>query len=77
MKIIIYEDWRSANNVLLYKGKGEMSECKNYRGISLSMVEKIYAEISVDSAHTETEGLIDNENGGFQVRERVYGKCFY
>ena len=29
------EDWRSAVNVPLYKGKGEKTECKNYRGISL------------------------------------------
>ena len=28
-------DWRSAVIVPLYKGKGEKSECKNYRGISL------------------------------------------
>ena len=39
------EDWRSALIVLLYKGKGERSECKNYRGISLlSLVGKIHAE---------------------------------
>ena len=38
------EDWRSAVIVPLYKGKGEKSECKNYRGISLlSVVGKIYA----------------------------------
>ena len=28
------EDWKSAVIVPLYKGKGERSECKNYRGIS-------------------------------------------
>ena len=33
----------------LYKGKGERTECKNYRSISfLSMVGKIYARILVD-----------------------------
>ena len=43
------EDWRSAVIVPLYKGKGERSECKNYRGISLlSVVGKIYAGILVD-----------------------------
>ena len=35
--------------VQLYKGKGEMTECKNYRGISLlSGVGKIYSGILVD-----------------------------
>ena len=41
---VVPEDWRSAVIVPLYKGKGEKSECKNYRGISLlSVVGKIYA----------------------------------
>ena len=35
--------------VSLYKGKGEKTECKNYRDISLfSVIEKIYAGILVD-----------------------------
>ena len=39
-------DWRSVVIAPLYKGKGEKTECKNYRGISLlSVVGKIYAEI--------------------------------
>ena len=55
------EDWRSAVIVPLYKGKGEMTESKNYRGISLlSVVGKIYAEILVDRFHRETGGLIDD-----------------
>ena len=29
------EDWRSAVIVPLYKCKGERTDCKNYRGISL------------------------------------------
>ena len=32
---IVHGDWRSAVIVPLYKGKGERTECKNYRGISL------------------------------------------
>ena len=32
------EDWRSEVIVPLYKGKGERSECKNYRGIGLFRV---------------------------------------
>ena len=37
-------DWRSVVIVSLYKGKGERTECKNCRDISLlSVVGKIYA----------------------------------
>ena len=46
---VVPKDWRSAVIVPLYKGKGERTECKNYGGISLSMVGKIYAGILEDS----------------------------
>ena len=47
---VMTEDWKSAMIVPLYKGKGERTKCKNYRGISLlSMVGKIYRGILVDS----------------------------
>ena len=40
---VVLEYWRSAVIVPLYKGKGERTECSNYRGTSLlSVVEKIY-----------------------------------
>ena len=32
---VVFEDWRSGVIVPLYKGKGERTECTNYRGISL------------------------------------------
>ena len=38
---VVPEDWRSAVIVPLNKGKGEMTECKNYRGSLLSVVEII------------------------------------
>ena len=31
---VVPEDWRSYVIVPLYKGKGERTECKNYRSIS-------------------------------------------
>ena len=50
----VSEDWRSAVIVPLYKDKGERTECKNYRGISLlSVVEKIYSGILVDRVHSD------------------------
>ena len=48
--------------VPLYKCKGEGTECKNYRGITLlSVVGKIYPEILVDRVRRGTGGFIDNE----------------
>ena len=45
--------------VPLYNGKGERTECKNYRGISLlTVVGKIYARTLVDRIHRVTGGLI-------------------
>ena len=43
---VVPEDWKSVVIVLLYKGKGERTECSIYRDISfLNVVEKIYARI--------------------------------
>ena len=62
------DDWRSAVVIPLYKGKGEMTECWKYRGVSLLKVfRKIYAGIFADIAHRVTEGLIDDEQGGFRA----------
>ena len=46
---VVLEDGRSVVIIHLYKGKGERTECSNYRGISLLyMVGKIYSGILVD-----------------------------
>ena len=59
---VVPEDWKSVVIVPLYKGKGEGTECKNYRGISLlSVVGKLYAEVLVDKIHKVTVSLIDDE----------------
>ena len=63
---VVPEDWRSAVMFPLYKDKGERTECKNYRGISLlSVVRKIYAGILVSRVHRLTGGLTDDEQGAF------------
>ena len=55
---VVSEYWRSAGIVPLCKDKGEMTKCKNYRGISfLSVVGKIYAGILVDRVRSVTEGF--------------------
>ena len=65
---IVPEDWRSSVIVPLYKDKGERTECSNYKGISLlSVVGKIYPGILVDRVRKVTEGLIDDEQGGFRA----------
>ena len=51
----------------LYKVKDEKTECKNYRGINLlSVVGKIYKGILVNWVCGVTEGLIDDDQGGFR-----------
>ena len=57
---VVPEDWRSAFIVPLYKSKGERTEFKNYRDISL-----LYAGILVDIVCRVTKGLIDDEQRGF------------
>ena len=52
----------------LYKGKGERTEYKNYKGISLlSVVGKIYVGILIDRVRRVSEGLFDDEQGGLRV----------
>ena len=59
---VVPEDLRSAVIVPLYKGKGERTECKNYRDINLlSVVGKIYAGILVERVCRVTGGLIDDD----------------
>ena len=70
------EDWRSAMIVRLYKGKGERTEFKTHRGISLRVVGKINARILVDRVHRVTGGLIDNEERDFRAGRRCVDQIF-
>ena len=45
---VMPKDQRSAVIVPLYKGKGEWTECKNYRGISLQQVKRSWKNICRD-----------------------------
>ena len=62
------EYWRSAVIVSLYKAKGERTEYKNYRGISLIVDGKIHAGILVDRVCRVTVGLTDDEQDVFRGR---------
>ena len=71
------EDWRSAVIVPLYKGKGERTECKNYRGISLlRVVGKIYVGILLDGVHRVTGCLINDEQGDFRLGRGCVDQIF-
>ena len=70
--VVVPEVWLSALIVPLHKGKGERTECSNYRGISsLSVVRKIYANTLVDRVRKVTESLID-VRGGFRAVRGMY-----
>ena len=63
--------------VPLYEGKGERTECENYRGISfLSVVGKICADILVYRVRRVTGGLIDDEQRGFREGRGCVGQVF-
>ena len=63
--------------VPLYKGKGKMTECSNYRCITLlSVVGKIYAGILVERVCKVTEGLIEDKQGGFRTGKGCIDQIF-
>ena len=58
--------------VPLYKGKGERSECGNYRGISLlSVVGKLYGRDLIERIKRKTNNSLSVEQCGF-IDERGY-----
>ena len=71
------EDWRSVVIVSLYKGKGERTEWKNYRSISLlSVIGKINAGILVDRVRRVTGSLIDDKQRGFRAKRGCVNQIF-
>ena len=53
--------------VPLYKGKGDVYECGNYRGISLlSVVGKVYGRVLINRIRDKTEGVISEVQSGFR-----------
>ena len=60
-----------------YKTKGEMTECRNYRGISfLGVVGKIYAGVLVHKVRRVTESLNDDEQGDFRSGRECVDQIF-
>ncbi|GBP94938.1 hypothetical protein EVAR_69657_1 [Eumeta japonica] len=60
-------DWCKAVIVPLYKRKGSLQVCTNYRSISLlSVVGKLYAKILIENVVNETESKIWDVQAGFR-----------
>ena len=59
--------WVIACMVPLYKGKGDVYECSNFRGISLlSVVGKVYGRVLINRIRDKTENVIAEVQGGFR-----------
>ena len=53
--------------VPLYKGKGDMYECSNFKGISLlSVVGKVYGRVLINRIRDTTENVIAEVQGSFR-----------
>ena len=60
-------DWMRTVIVPIHNGKGDRSECKNYRGLSLlSIPGKVYGRILIEIVHSLTKGLIGEEQCGIR-----------
>ena len=67
MLSIVPVDWVIVCMVSLYKGKGDMYECSNFRGISLlSVVGKVYGRVLINRIRDKTENVIAEVQGGFR-----------
>ena len=51
----------------LYKGKGDVYECSNFRGISLlSVVGKVYGRVLINRIRDKIENVIAEVQSGFR-----------
>ena len=56
MLSVVPVDWVIACMVPLYKGKGDVHDCSNFRGISfLSVVGKVYGRVLINRIRDKTE----------------------
>ena len=72
MSGVVPADWRDACVVPLYKGKGDRLVCGNSRGISLSVIGKLYGKVLITRIREKTEGVLGEEQCGLGKREDVW-----
>ena len=66
---VVPQNWRTAVIVKQHKSKGEKNKYKRYKDISLlSLLGKIYEGLLMNRVRRMTEGLTDDEQGGFRSR---------
>ena len=67
MLSMVLVDWVIACKVPLYKGKGDVHECSNFKGISLlSVVGKVYGRILINRIMDKTKNVIVEVQSGFR-----------
>ena len=65
--LIVPVDWVIACMVPLYKGKGDVQECSNFRVINLlSVVGKVYGRVLINRIRDKAENVIVEVQGGFR-----------
>ena len=76
MVSVVPVDWVIACIVPLYKGKGDVHECGNFRGISLSVVGKVYGRVLINRIRDKTENVIAEVQGSFRRGTGCTGQIF-
>ena len=67
MLSIVPMNWVIACMVALYKGKGDVLQCSNFRGISLlSLVGKVYGRVLINRIRDKMENVIVKVQSGFR-----------
>ena len=73
----IPKDMRDANIVTLYKNKGDLSDCNNYRGISLlSVVGKVFARVVLNRLQSLASRVYPESQCGFRAGSSTADKIF-
>ena len=71
------EDWKVSTIVPIYKGKGDILECCNYRGISLlSLPGKVYAKILERRCRAIVETKLSESQCGFRPGRSTTDQLF-
>ena len=73
----VLQDTRDANMVTLYKNKGDIGDCSNYRGISLlSTLEKLFARVVLKRLQVLAERVYPESQYGFRKGRSIIDMIF-